>query len=161
GSWGILAQSVGSGGGVAGDLSGDLQFQGNNISSSRQSGTHGGDISIALTSGTRVQVGMGQSHDGIVKAHGVVAQSLGSSGGMRSQGGNLVFDGSKGPGHGYGGHISVDVTHDASIETRAIGGVGILAHSAGAYANDNKEGIDISVSGGSVTGGVTGRNPFT
>ncbi|QIM49835.1 hypothetical protein G9Q38_11975 [Pusillimonas sp. DMV24BSW_D] len=159
GAWGVLAQSVGSGGGVLADLAGEVTFENTGISSSRKSGQHGGDINITVGSGSNINVGTGMTS--VANAHGIVAQSLGSAGGLRSDGDKLVFDGKNNSvSDGYGGAITITVENNASVFTDATGGIGILAQSSGQYANHDKKGITVQVDG-DVIGGHTGNSPIT
>tara|TARA_R110000850_G_scaffold276757_2_gene420015 strand:- start:53217 stop:59606 length:6390 start_codon:yes stop_codon:yes gene_type:complete len=159
GAWGVLAQSVGSGGGVLADLAGEVTFENTGISSSRKGGQHGGDITVTVRSGSDINVGTGMTS--VANAHGIVAQSLGSSGGLRSDGDKLVFDGKNSSvSDGYGGAITITVEDNASVSTDATGGIGILAHSSGQYANHDKKGITVQVNG-DVIGGYTGNSPIT
>ncbi|RII82041.1 autotransporter outer membrane beta-barrel domain-containing protein [Neopusillimonas maritima] len=159
GAWGVLAQSVGSGGGVLADLAGEVTFENTAISSSRKGGQHGGDITVTVRSGSDINVGTGMTS--VANAHGIVAQSLGSSGGLRSDGDKLVFDGKNSSvSDGYGGAITITVEDNASVSTDATGGIGILAHSSGQYANHDKKGITVQVDG-DVSAGYTGNSPIT
>ncbi|MBC7204141.1 MAG: autotransporter domain-containing protein, partial [Pusillimonas sp.] len=137
----------------------EVTFENTGISSSRKSGQHGGDINITVRSGSDINVGTGMTS--VANAHGIVAQSLGSSGGLRSDGDKLVFDGKNSSvSDGYGGAIIITVENNASVFTDATGGIGILAHSSGKYANHDKKGITVQVDG-DVIGGRTGNSPIT
>jgi hypothetical protein len=122
-AYGILAQSIGGGGGVSGSA------DGGSISSLSLNGTdgttgNGAEVSVTLDSGSTVTTtGRG--------AHAVIAQSIGGGGGLMGDISGAFNNGSIGvrDGDGAGGTIYVDV--DADITTTGDGAFGILAQSVG------------------------------
>ncbi|MHA7776952.1 autotransporter outer membrane beta-barrel domain-containing protein [Roseibium sp. M-1] len=122
-AYGILAQSIGGGGGVSGSA------DGGSISSLSLNGTdgttgNGAEVSVTLDSGSTVTTtGRG--------AHAVIAQSIGGGGGLMGDISRAFNNGSIGvrDGDGTGGTIYVDV--DADITTSGDGAFGILAQSVG------------------------------
>ncbi|WJS05674.1 autotransporter outer membrane beta-barrel domain-containing protein [Roseibium aggregatum] len=122
-AYGILAQSIGGGGGVSGSA------DGGSISSLALNGTdgttgNGAEVSVTLDSGSTVTTtGRG--------AHAIIAQSIGGGGGLMGDISGAFNNGSIGvrDGDGTGGTIYVDV--DADITTSGDGAFGILAQSVG------------------------------
>jgi len=122
-AYGILAQSIGGGGGVSGSA------DGGSISSLALNGTdgttgNGAEVSVTLDSGSTVTTtGRG--------AHAVIAQSIGGGGGLMGDISGAFNNDSIGvrDGDGTGGTIYVDV--DADITTSGDGAFGILAQSVG------------------------------
>ena len=140
-AFGIVAQSIGGGGGIGGAASSesivslDLGGQGG-------AGGSGGAVAVTLTSGSSVHT----SGDG---AHAIIAQSIGGGGGIGGDatGGHLDFTpyGST-PNSGGGNGENVAVNVDATIQTTGAGAFGIVAQSIGGGG-----GIG-GYSGGSVAG---------
>ncbi|MGE4369626.1 MAG: autotransporter domain-containing protein [Burkholderiaceae bacterium] len=163
GSWGILAQSITSGGGLLGDTSADLlQPLAPSATRSGEDGMQAGDITVSLTDKTAISVGRSAS---VTNAHGMVLQSLGSGGGI--QGGSAqalsapLLAGMTGSlSSGRGGSIQVSIDASSSVETTAIGGIGIFAQSSGYYLGSagNQGVLTVDVQG-KVIGGTTGTNP--
>ena len=127
GAHAILAQSIGGGGGIAGDVARtkipftDEQV-GIGLAWGRDGGSagDGGEVEID-TKGTLLTRG--------VNAHGILAQSIGGGGGLAGDiGTGLGFAGSVG-GNGSGG--AVKVNHSGDITTIREGSHGIFAQSAG------------------------------
>lgn len=159
GAHGIIAQSIGGGGGIVGDMAQPVQFdpEGFAVPSPRSfagsSGGTGGHISVAFD---------GNVATSGANAHGIVAQSIGGGGGLAGgpQGG---FAGSVGPG-GLG--RTVTVVQSGSLQATGEGSAGIFAQSdAGngtAYTDSATVTIDGSVQGGSGSGSgvwiASGRN---
>ena len=146
-STGILAQSIGGGGG-AGAGSGGLASIGGQ-------GASGGD-------GTHVHV----INDGSIltqgiDSRGIVAQSIGGGGGSASNSGGLVEIGGAGAGGGNGGAVEVD--NRGSVRTQRRGGDALLAQSIGGgggngSSSDGAVGIGGSGSGGGNGGAVRVTN---
>jgi len=155
GGWGILAQSIGGGGGVVGDLSlsitsipasNTLPMTGNNQASS-------GSVSVAAA-GNIITTG--------ANAHGIVAQAVGGGGGIaagccQSATATLVMGNSAqvygigaGSFSGTGGSVTITQT-GGTIRTSGVGSIGILAQSSGNSSNTSP--INITV-GGAVIGGT-------
>ncbi|WP_158969284.1 autotransporter outer membrane beta-barrel domain-containing protein [Chachezhania sediminis] len=139
GAWGILAQSIASGGGFAGDPSLDIDMQ--NVASRA--------LSTAAVKSPSVPSAQTIGVDGDIttygtNAHGVVAQSSGTGGsGFTQNNGKLVM-GSQGSGSasGYGGSVFVTQNTESRIVTYGMNSIGILAQST--VATDTASGIDYS-----------------
>ncbi|MGD8618323.1 MAG: hypothetical protein PVH54_03960, partial [Gammaproteobacteria bacterium] len=138
---GIFAQSVGGGGGVAGNivrgLSDNLNFGiGVGITKNGGNGGDGGDVDIVSTGNI---VTRGQA------SNGIFAQSVGGGGGLTGDNGTgIAFSGSAG-GDGAGG--TIDVNHTGNITTLGDNSHGIFAQSGGGEADNvaivNAEGENI------------------
>ncbi|HEX7078827.1 MAG TPA: hypothetical protein VF363_10415 [Candidatus Eisenbacteria bacterium] len=156
GSYGILAQSVGGGGGVGGDVSrglGDLDVGlGVGIGGDGTNGGNGGSVLVA-NSGDIVTQGSGSI--------GIFAQSVGGGGGLGGGAGNwnspilLSFAGSVGGG-GSGG--AVRVTQMGSIRTEGDAAHGIFAQSAGGTGAGGA--VDVSVAGDILAQGADANGIF-
>jgi len=164
GAWGILAQSVGGGGGFDGDPSlpmGQLPLS-NTLSdtsasqASTNSAPDGGSVTVTV-GGSIVTSG--------ANAHGVVAQSVGGSGGLVGGcagctpnawllAGNSaqIYSLSQGSYAGMGGAVTVTQSAGSLIKTEGAGSIGIFAQSTG--KNDHTSPINITI-GGTVVGGTT------
>ncbi|WP_440658625.1 autotransporter outer membrane beta-barrel domain-containing protein [Ensifer adhaerens] len=139
GAHGIVAQSIGGGGGIGGTASGaPLSFKGDSPASFGD----GDDVSVNIDGGILT--------DGDY-SFGVLAQSIGGGGGF---GGNATsaFIGSNGNLSSAGKSGDVTVTLDAGNEIRASGkdSIGILAQSDGGTANNGTVNVTVD---GSITGG--------
>ena len=132
GAYGILAQSIGGGGGVAGDLSNAPRSIGGVGAGSgiQSSNGDGGFVNIGLQDSSVSTVG---SH-----AHGIFAQSIGGGGGLVNQvigtnaDGSSIVTTSRGSagGGGNGGRISIELVN-SSVSASGAGSAGILAQSDG------------------------------
>lgn len=144
GAHGIVAQSIGGGGGIVGDLAQAIQFDpaGFIRPSISANGGSGGAVSVSYD---------GTLTTGGANAHGIVAQSIGGGGGLAGgpQGG---FAGSV----GYGGVANtVSVTQSGRLQVGGAGSSGIFAQSdAGSSDAYNNSTVVINgfVQGGSGTG---------
>jgi hypothetical protein len=164
---GIFAQSVGGGGGVAGDVG--LGFSdsweqlnigaGIAISESPGDGGDGGTVSVT-SNGAILTTGTASS--------GIVAQSVGGSGGIAaissSNPKDTIYVGSGGAG-GNGGDVTV--TNGASITVQGAGSVGIVALSAGGVQSGDQSGTvtvnanaDISATGQGGRGILVGSDSY-
>ncbi|HET7814145.1 MAG TPA: autotransporter outer membrane beta-barrel domain-containing protein [Candidatus Baltobacteraceae bacterium] len=172
GAFGIFAQSVGGGGGLAGDISGGVSTtvigKGSSLTSKTSGGGNGGAVTV-VDNGNIKTTGSG--------ADGIFAQSIGGGGGITTgyagsagaagNGGavsvtqngiiqttgnnaNAIFAQSAG-GTGTGGNVSVTVTGMALAY--GANSNGILAQSIGGAGNGN---ISITVNANSVVQGGTG-----
>jgi len=148
GAHGIVAQSIGGGGGIVGDISQAINPNSSGVASSTGNvdGGNGGTVAVAIQSGFQVRV------DG-ANAIGVVAQSIGGSGGLSGflDGG---FAGTTSPGTS-GGAVSDDVTVtvDGTVAATGDGGIGILAQSVGPGGTGSiKVNVNNTVQGGSGDG---------
>jgi hypothetical protein len=150
-AYGVVAQSVGGGGGDGGTSN-------SVFGSSAGSGLNGGAGGLA-----QLNLGGSITTQGTL-AHAVVAQSLGGSGGT---GGNSVSDGALvavaiggvGGSGGDGGAVSVDGSH-LDLHTAGTGAAGLLAQSIGggggaggaAYATSGSALIDAAAAVGGAGG---------
>ncbi|UOM33527.1 autotransporter outer membrane beta-barrel domain-containing protein [Acuticoccus sp. I52.16.1] len=135
GAFGILAQSVGGGGGLAGDVGGGLSSARGMIGTNGGAGD-GGAVSVTYD-GTLATTGD--------RAFGIVAQSIAGGGGIVGDAGGVSF-GSAGGGD-VGG--SVYVHQAGTLSTSGEGSAGIFAQSLGA-ASDTVT-VDVA---GTVVGGT-------
>jgi len=155
GAWGILAQSIGGGGGFAGDPS--LPFatpSSNTLPNTARGGANGGEISLTIdgditTTGTN--------------AHAIFAQSIGGSGGIVAgccnsptsyliAGNTAAIRGiSNATYYGNGGNIFITQGAGSTIEAAGSGSIGIVAQSSGNVASTG--GIVLTI-GGAVIGGT-------
>lgn len=134
GGHGIVAQSVGGGGGVAGDTgSGPLNL------TERSGGGIGNGGTVSIT----VDASLSTTGD---RAHGIVAQSIGGGGGF---GGDAdgTFAGAAADGSGTGGQVAVTI--DSGVAATGEGSIGVFAQSEGASGNGQ---VEVTVNG-TVTGG--------
>ena len=141
GAHGIVAQSIGGGGGIVGDVAQAIRLNATGFATSVATYSQGGTVN--LTSATNVRT-YGTN------AHGIVAQSIGGSGGLggSAQGG---FAGSTGQLQGLGG--AVTVAANAPINASGEGAYGIFAQSKGASDNSRVSVIvNSQVQGGSGSG---------
>lgn len=133
GSAGIFAQSVGGGGGVAGNIDRGLKDAGINVGDGFAFGRDGGSAG----NGSAVNVlNVGDITTGGTGAYGIFAQSVGGGGGLVGNLGNNVpvlssitdFAGSVGH-SGSGGDVTV--SENGNIATYGTNSTGIFAQSAG------------------------------
>jgi len=121
-SYGVFAQSVGGGGGIAGNVNNGVNTYGLavNIGQSGGAGGNGGDVTV-ISAGDIITHGNG--------ADGIFAQSVGGGGGLAGDLGNgLSFAGSVGA-SGSAGRVTI--THTGDIVTYGNNADGIFAQSAG------------------------------
>lgn len=123
GSFGVFAQSVGGGGGIAGNLGQTMDKQRMGKSSTPSIG-NGGDIKVGVENGVWITT-QGTN------AAALVAQSVGGGGGWFTNE-TAAFIGSAG-GKGNGGAITVDVL--GAVDAQGPASVGILAQSTGGADN--------------------------
>ncbi len=140
GAHGIVAQSIGGGGGIAAlpapTASPSTTFS--HVSSASSGGT--GNLTVGVA-GSIWTHGPG--------AHGVVAQMQGGGGGMSVLGGQTLLQGSSSY---YNGQLTVSVAGSGSIRTDGSGSTGIVAQASLGNPNGGTTGIDVEVYG-SVQGG--------
>jgi uncharacterized protein with beta-barrel porin domain len=136
GATGIFAQSVGGGGGVAGDIKRGTTEFGINVAIGRQGGAGGDGGAVSVTNTADIYTcGAG--------AHGIFAQSVGGGGGLVGNSGQGInFAGTVG-GDGDGGQVKVSQT--GNIITLGDTSHGILAQSAGGKGTGGT--VDITVAG--------------
>ncbi|WP_131829591.1 autotransporter outer membrane beta-barrel domain-containing protein, partial [Teichococcus deserti] len=145
GAFGVLAQSIGGGGGLAGDVSAVGQTQLGTGDAVRPNDGAGGAVGITLD---RAQVATNGRF-----APGVFAQSIGGGGGLMNLNGNgashVQARGTAG-GEGAGGAVTVALT-GSRVVAAGLGSAGILAQSDGSGAG----GIQVSLDAASaVSGGL-------
>ena len=157
GAWGILAQSIGGGGGFAGDSSLPLQFPVSNTLPDRPNNNGAYPDSGTVS----VSVGGNITTSG-ANAHGIFAQAVGGGGGIAAGGGlstgATLVAGNSAQFYGrsdqtYAGEgMAVTVTQTGgAILASGPGSIGIIAQSTGKSVYTQP--ITISI-GGSVTGGT-------
>ena len=132
----ILAQSIGGGGGIGGNVDRGLTDFGLNVALGANGGSAGnGGTVLVNANGDIVTHGMGAS--------GIVAQSVGGGGGIGGDlGFGLGFGGSVG-GDGSGDAVTVDLS--GSVTTLGDGAHGIVAQSAGGRHSGGA--VDVTVDG--------------
>ncbi|MGA0564413.1 hypothetical protein ACO2RV_18360 [Ancylobacter sp. VNQ12] len=158
GAWGVLAQSLYGGGGLAGDPSLPVQsLAANTLTSSDSVDSTAGSVIVNI-SGSILTTG--------TNAHGIVAQSVGGGGGIANSADNssLAFGNSaringvsEGEHTATGGAVSVTVENGGSVKTTGSGSIGILAQSTGISSSQSRGAaltvtIDGTVVGGTNTG---------
>jgi uncharacterized protein with beta-barrel porin domain len=163
-SHGILAQSVGGGGGVAWiDVTGSVEAGSATVTLGGQSGGtgDGGAVSVRNSSGIRVA---GR------ESYGILAQSIGGGGGNGGSSGGLISVGGFGGTSGGGGAVTVG--NDAILQTGGDRAAGITAQSigggggnggcpatsgvsVGGYGGANGDGGEVKVANSGTAGIVT------
>ncbi|WP_233154716.1 autotransporter outer membrane beta-barrel domain-containing protein [Candidimonas nitroreducens] len=142
GAHGIVAQSIGGGGGIAGDSSLELGLKPDGwVVTGDEAGGRGkgGTVKIDWT---------GSLQASGANAFGIVAQSIGGGGGIGG-GGNGVYAGSTGHQSGSGQGGAVNVTQHGVIQATGGGSTGVFAQSTGP---DGGQAVQVDVYG-SVQGG--------
>jgi hypothetical protein len=161
GAWGILAQSIGGGGGFEGDASLALQFPvSNTLPALNASSTMNSQYPDADTVTVNVA---GNINTTGANAHGVFAQSVGGGGGIaagccHSASATLVA-GNTAQIYGIGGEnysgigraVTVTQYAGSTIKTSGPGSIGIIAQSTGNATYTTP--IDVTI-GGTVIGGT-------
>ena len=143
GAHGLFAQSVGGGGGIAGDATTSTLSLDRKFDSINGSGD-GGDVGVEFDGTIQVSG---------VDAYGIVAQSIGGGGGFGGDSSGAFAGSTSLFGDGHGGDVNVV----QSGEVNAIGsnGIGIFAQSQGAASTDASDLGTISIEvGGNVGGGT-------
>ncbi len=160
GAWGILAQSIGGGGGFDGDPSLSLaSLQSNTLGQSGSSNAFANTVTVSVA-GNITTTG--------ANAHGVFAQSIGGSGGIVGGGNDstnaLLLAGNaaqlRGSTNqtfsGNGGTINITQAAGSTIDTSGLGSIGIVAQSSG----ESSIVFPITVvTDGTVIGGTNGGAP--
>jgi len=142
GSYGILTQSIGGGGGNAGVGAGIIA-----LGSTGAGGGHGGSVTVNTGSaGSIVTIGK--------YSHALLAQSIGGGGGTGGTGGGAVAIGGSGGAGGGGDSVTVDSA--ATIETQGNYARAIYAQSIGGGGGDGGAGGGIVSIGGTGSGGGNG-----
>jgi uncharacterized protein with beta-barrel porin domain len=141
GAYGILAQSIGGGGGLGGSLADVSNVQ----------PLAGGTTAVAAGSGAGGQVTIGLAGTNLTTtgklAPAIYAQSLGGGGGLIAQGGTL-FSGGAG-GSGSGATVSVTLVNTA-INARGVQSPGIVIQTNGAGGAVVSIDAQSSVTGGAI-----------
>ncbi|WP_339947471.1 autotransporter outer membrane beta-barrel domain-containing protein [uncultured Albimonas sp.] len=163
---GLVAHSIGGGGGAAGSASAvDVSF---GLATSVGIGGQGGDggaggtVNFSLAR-TTIATGVADDPDASVNAHGLVAQSIGGGGGVGGSGAALSYAadlpipeadaniaiagaagvGGQGGGGGAGGEVDLTLG-DAVVTTHGYGAHGILVHSVGGGGGDGGDGSSMA-----------------
>ncbi|MGF6986181.1 hypothetical protein QFZ99_005722 [Paraburkholderia atlantica] len=155
GAYGIVAQSIGGGGGFAGDPSAPNYYDDNTSGTVFANSGNGGTVNVIVANGGKV-VTTGRY------APAIFAQSIGGGGGLVASNNNSstlgplhdVARGSAG-GAGVGGMVAVNVRDNDTVMATGVGSAGILAQS------DGQKGGQISIHlapGSKVIGGTTDPN---
>lgn len=143
GAHAIIAQSVGGGGGIAGNITGNV------ISTSRPGF---GDGSGPEGDGGHVQVDVnGDIATSGVGAYGIIAQSVGGGGGLYGGGDGVLHAGATG--NAEASARNVDVTQKGTLATLGTNAYGIFAQSMGSRYNGR---ISVNVDGQVVGGSKNG-----
>ncbi|OQX66554.1 MAG: hypothetical protein B6A08_19895 [Sorangiineae bacterium NIC37A_2] len=144
GAWGVFAQSVGGGGGFAGDSSLLLATPASNQLSGSGSAANGGSVYVRLSNSITTSG---------ANAHGVFAQSVGGGGGVIGDDGSLTAgNASSAAGTGAGGYIEID-QYGGAIQAAGEGAIGIFAQSTGTGPASEQNHFSIQIAG-TVTGGT-------
>ncbi|WP_417766975.1 hypothetical protein [Stappia sp.] len=162
GAMGIFAQSVGGGGGAAGDIETTIVRELDNLWETVGSlvvkaddggeGGDGGDISI-VSSGSIVTTGD--------TAHGIFATSVGGGGGaegeleVENEDDDPGYIGSEGR-DGLGGRVEVTI-EKGTVDVSGQGAIGIFAQSASGAGTSYSEGVAVTVNGTVRAQGAQGR----
>ncbi|MEA1051458.1 hypothetical protein U5801_16835 [Lamprobacter modestohalophilus] len=118
-SAGLIALSVGGGGGVAGPDAGVVA-----LGTTGGAGGAGGDVSVTLTDTNAITTNG-------VDAAGVLALSVGGGGGTSGNNNGAVALGGSGGKGGDGGQASLSVAGDTSVTTQDVASVGVMVASIG------------------------------
>jgi hypothetical protein len=149
GAWGILAQSIGNGGGFAGDSSLNLTV-GANAQSAVESSSVAGLVQVTVN-GTIATTG--------ANAHGVVAQSIGGLGGVTGGTGlntsATLWAGTVSESPGTGGQVVINQGNASRITTQGVGSIGIFAQGTG---GNGSSATSVTVSGTVIGGTNSGYN---
>ena len=143
GSYGILAQSVGGGGGDGGSVSGLVALGGSGSQTS-----DGGDVTVNNTGSITT---LGEI------SHAIFAESVGGGGGSGGRGGGLIAVGGSGGSGGNAGKVKV--INEGSLSTQKDESYGIFAQSVGGGGGSGggavslSAGVGVSVGGGGAKGG--------
>ena len=155
GAWGILAQSIGGGGGLAGDPSLAMPFPVSNTLPNVVNNAYPDSGTVNVTVGGNITTSG-------ANAHGIFAQAIGGGGGIVAGccnsataellAGNTAqfrsLSGASYAGEGFG--VTIDQT-GGTISTSGAGSIGIIAQSSGKYVYTQP--INITI-GGTVIGGT-------
>ncbi|MEQ5787557.1 autotransporter outer membrane beta-barrel domain-containing protein [Erythrobacter sp. NFXS35] len=165
-SHGIVAQSIGGGGGNGGFAGSASAFVGLAIGRTGGSGGNSGTVDIDFQSFSRTIDGVSQTFLPLIQTSGdlsigVIAQSVGGGGGnggtaVQVTGGAFgavsVAVGGAGGGAGTGGLVDMD--GDVIVLTEGLLSHGILAQSVGGGGGNGGGAVSVSLAGGPVAGSV-------
>ncbi len=140
---GILAQSIGGGGGIAGYLLDDNQSYGLVLGKRGSTTGDGGDVTVNVDGKISV------AGDGSV---GVLAQSVGGGGGILGGTGGITLGTSGTGASGMGGAVGVVVAENATITAPGENSIGIFAQSSGVESGTMINGVTLTIDG-TVSGG--------
>ncbi|CAH1651551.1 conserved hypothetical protein [Hyphomicrobiales bacterium] len=168
-AFGILAQSIGAGGGLIGApaLSGPAEASKVVLGGQQNAGGHGRDVDVHLPVGASLAT-RGRN------AHGIVAQSIGGGGGVvaLTERAGAVTVGSVANGNSFGDAGNIGISVQGAISTSGAGAAGVLAQSIGAGGGMTGDAASVSYKGnivsdagftsgggegGAIDIGVTGR----
>ncbi len=144
GSVGIIAQSIGGGGGIGGDASGTIKAFDGFLSGQTGGLGNGNNVSVTV-SGTLTTAG--------ANAHGIIAQAIAGGGGLIGTSSGVEIGSARNPDSETSG--TVTVTQSGALSTSGTGSIGIFAQSQAL----SPEAVTVNV-GGSVTGGPGGTGVF-
>ncbi len=141
GAYGVLAQSIGGGGGLGGSLADVTQVQplAGGTGAIKGGSGNGGQVTINLTGTQLTTAGK--------LAPAIYAQSLGGGGGLIAQGGTLFSGGAGGSGGGAG--VSVTLV-DTAIRATGIQSPGIVIQTNGSGGAAVSIDAQSSVTGGAI-----------
>ena len=160
-AYGVLAQSVGGGGGLV--LGGEIAGGPGGFMNTAAMRGNGGDVNVTTNSSSTI-VTSGQG------AIGIFAQSVGGGGGIAGDTGlsqlHLSYpSGNNHPGSGNGGTVDVTVNAGSSVQTSGANAPAIIAQSVGggggyftAGASGYAQGLYAGSFGGSGSGGAVNVN---
>ncbi|GMN03054.1 hypothetical protein [Erythrobacter sp. MTPC3] len=141
---GVIAQSIGGGGGVGGSSAGIVAIGGSG-------GTAGAARAVTVT--------VGQSGSIITRGNdsrGILAQSIGGGGGAAGVTAGAVAIGGNGGAAGNGG--TVNVVHNGTVDTSGDRSIGILAQSIGGGGGAGGTSVgNIAIGGRGSSGGSSAR----
>ena len=144
GAIGILAQSLGGGGGDGGSSYGFVSQGGGG-----SAGGNGSTVTVKLKDSSAITTyGSG--------AHGVLAQSIGGSGGNSGDSGGLVAFNNAGAYGGDGGNVSITAETGSQTTTIGNGALGLFAQSIGGGGGSGGLTIGVAAMGASGGGGGSG-----
>ncbi|WP_108676576.1 autotransporter outer membrane beta-barrel domain-containing protein [Acuticoccus yangtzensis] len=145
-AFGIVAQSIGGGGGIGGVGSAD-NIASLNLGATGGSGGSGEAVSVDVTSGFIDTTGRG--------SHGIIAQSIGGGGGIAGDAGSgpMTYVNRAGGANGNGG--SVSVTTNASISTTGDYAFGIIGQSIGGGGGLGGDSSGVNLAGNMWDGAYT------
>ncbi|GHB16202.1 autotransporter outer membrane beta-barrel domain-containing protein [Salinicola rhizosphaerae] len=143
GAHAIIAQSVGGGGGIAGNISGN-QISTQRVGFGTGSGPSGDGEYVSVTTDAAITT----TGDG---AYGIIAQSIGGGGGLYGGSDGTLHAGATGNAEASGGNV--DVTQRGTLTTQGVNSYGIFAQSMGSRYNGKiSVNVEGQVSGGSKNG---------